>query len=88
MFIKEIQVDKKIEYKIYKKHGVIFYEVKNGLVSNPYIKKTSDGRYMAITKFNRFITVIFEYEHGIADIITAYPSSKWQIKLFKNRGGK
>jgi len=88
MIIREVQIVKKIEHKIYKKHGVIFYEVKNGLVLNPYVKKTSDGRYFAITKFNRFITVIFEYENNIADVITAYPSSKWQIKLFKKRGGK
>ena len=83
-----MQIDKNIQYKIYKKHGVIFYEIKNGLLLNPYVKKTKDEKYMTITKFNRFITVIFTYENGIADIITAYPSSKWQIKLFKNRGGK
>ncbi len=87
MLVKEVQIDKKVEYKIYKKHGVIFYEIKNGLLSKPYVRKTKDGRYLAITKFNRFITVIFTYEKGIADIITAYPSSEWQIKLFK-RGGK
>ena len=86
MLIKEIQIDKKVEYKIYKKHGVIFYEVKNGLLSKPYFRKTKDEKYLAITKFNRFITVIFTYENGIADIITAYPSSEWQIKLFKRRG--
>ena len=86
MLIKEIQIDKKVEYKIYKKHGVIFYEVKNGLLSKPYFRKTKDEKYLAITKFNRFITVIFTYENGIADIITAYPSLEWQIKLFKRRG--
>jgi len=85
MLIKEVQIDKIIERKIYKKHGVIFYEVKNGLLSNPYVKKTKDDRYMAITKFSRFITVIFAYENRIVDIITAYPSSEWQIKLFKNK---
>jgi len=87
MLIKEIQIDKKVEYKIYKKHGVIFYEVKNGLLSKPYFRKTKNGKYVAITKFNRFITVIFACENGIADIITAYPSPVWQIKLFR-RGGK
>ncbi len=85
MLIKEVQIDKIIERKIYKKHGVIFYEVKNGLLSNPYVKKTKDDRYIAITTFSIFITVIFTYENRIVDIITAYPSSKWQIKLFKNK---
>ena len=88
MIIKEVQIDKETKYKIYKKHGIMFNEIKNILLSNLHIRKTKDNKYMAIGKYNRYLTIIFKYKNGIADIITAYPSSNWQIKLFKRKGGK
>lgn len=88
MIIKEIQIDKKVKYKIYKKHGILFNEIKNALLSNLYVRKTKDNKYMAIAKYSRYLTIILAHKNGIADIITAYPSVKWQIKLFKRKGGK
>lgn len=89
MIIKEVQIDKKVKYKIYKQHGIIFNEIENTLLSSKlYVRKTKYNKYMAIGKYNRYITMIFVYKNGIADIITAYPSAKWQIKLFKRKGGK
>lgn len=34
-----------------------------------------------------YVTVFFEYETGTADVKTAYPSSNWQIDLFKRKRG-
>jgi len=46
-------------------------------------RRVKDGRYMAIGFINRHLTVIFEYSQGVAKIVTTYPSSDWQIRLYK-----
>jgi len=85
MIIKEVVIDKEVKVKIYNKHGIRFIEVKEMLLDKPLVRRTRDGKYMAINLVERYITVIFSYYGGIADIITAYPSSDWQIKLFKKK---
>ena len=88
MKISTVAISKETVYKIYKKHGVSFSEVKDVLLGNPYVSKTKFEAYLAIGKTNRYITIIFAYDHEIADIITAYPSSDWQINLFKRKKEK
>ncbi|MBW2975138.1 hypothetical protein KY366_05465 [Candidatus Woesearchaeota archaeon] len=83
MIIREVVIDKKVKVKIYNKHGIRFREAREVLLNKPLARKTRDGRYMAVNRAERHITVIFSYYNGIADIVTAYPSSDWQIKLFK-----
>ena len=61
-------------------------EAEEILFSQPVVRRARDGRYMAIGLARRtasYLTVIFEFEKGAAEIVTAYPSSDWQIKLYK-----
>ncbi len=88
MNIETVVIDKQTVYKIYKKHGIHVTEVKQVLLAKPYTCKTKFERYVAIGKWQRFVTVIFTYESGVAEIVTAYPSSEWQIKLYKTKKEK
>ena len=86
MIIKKIIIDHETKFKIYNKHGVKFSEIKQALYSkNKFIKKTKDEKYVAFTKYQRYLTIVFSIKNKIVEIITAYPSSKWQIDLFKRR---
>jgi len=49
-------------------------EIKNTMLQNkPYYVRTKDGRYVALGKWNRFITIVFNYnqKYKEADIRTA-----------------
>ena len=77
-------MDSAVEEKTFKKHGVGKSEVEKALLlDEPKYFKTSKNRYSAIGLSDRFITVIFEYKRGNADVITAYPSSDQQIRRYK-----
>ena len=68
------------------RHGLQREEVENGVhFGNPKFSKDRHGRYLAITHFNSYITVVFEYINFNAYVITAYPSSDWQIKKYKRK---
>ena len=83
MKVNKILIEDKIKEKILDKHNIKAYEIKDVLLNNPYILKSKIGRYMAIGKSERFITVIFEIIGDTAFIITTYPSSDAQRKLYK-----
>lgn len=86
MKIKKVQIELEIEKKIFDKHGVARKEIEEGLLdNNPVFYKAKEGRYMALTHKFRYITIIFGYEKGIANVKTAYPSSDWQIRLYKRQ---
>ena len=86
MRIKKIEIKKDIKYKILYKHKVRFSEITQSILSeNKFVRKTKDGRYIAVAKEQRYLTIIFEMDKDIAEIITAYPSSKWQMDLYKWR---
>jgi len=88
MIIKTVKISLQTKIKIYDKHGITMQEIKNTLLDDlPWFVKTRLGRYTALGKWNRYITVIFEYNEKDkeAGIITAYPSSDWQIKLYKKK---
>lgn len=88
MIIEKVKISLKTKIKIYEKHGITMDEIKNTLLQNkPYYSKTKDRRYVALGKWNRIITIVFEYnqKYKEADIVTAYPSSDWQIKLYKRK---
>ncbi len=88
MIINAVKISLRAKIKIYDKHRITMEEIKNVLLQNkPYFSKTKFGRYVAIGKWNRFITIIFDYneKYKEADIITTYPSSDWQVKLYRRK---
>lgn len=85
MKIRSVLIGEKAQEKILK-HGLQRSEVENGLhFGKPKFSKDRYGRYLAITHFNRYITIVFEYVDFNADIVTAYPSEEWQIKKYKRK---
>ena len=87
MKISKIVIEDKIKEKILYKHGIMASEVKEIMLSDPYVLKARENRYMAIGYSPRFITTIFELTGDIAFIVTAYPSSDAQRKLYKRKKG-
>ena len=85
MKISEVIIKKKIEEKIFYKHNITPFEIEEALFNNPYITKTRDGRHVAISWVYGFITIIFELDRSRAEIVTAYPSSDAQRKLYKRK---
>lgn len=85
MIIENIIIEDKIKEKILEKHGITAYEIKSVLLANPLVLRVRLKRYMAAGFHNRYLTVVFEYQRKTANIITAYPSSKWQVKLYKKK---
>ncbi len=86
MLIKELHLEPSVEAKMALKHGVIKSEIEAALFSDePKYFKARNGRYMAVGRAQRLITIIFEYHEGIAEVITAYLSSEWQRKLYERK---
>ncbi|MEK6952172.1 MAG: hypothetical protein AABX29_04090 [Nanoarchaeota archaeon] len=87
MRIKKVLIELNIEEKINKKHGIYREEIEYALLDGkPIFFRTKDNKYVAITSKERYITIIFLFKKGIANIRTAYPSSDWQIRLYKKKG--
>ncbi len=85
MRIRGFLIEEDIKRKILYKHDVRAEDIKEIIFNNPYILKIRDNRYLAIGKNHKFITLIFEVLKDIAVIITAYPSSDAQRKLYKSK---
>lgn len=84
MRIKKIVLEKTVQEKILLKHGVRREEIERGLLEGkPIFFRAKDGKYMAISGYNRYLTIIFGYERKNATIVTAYESSAWQKRLYK-----
>ena len=83
MKISDILIEDKIKEKVLYKHNIRSSEIKDTLLNNPLVLKTKNNRFMAIGKSQRTITIIFELAKTTAFIITAYPSSESQRKLYK-----
>lgn len=82
----DIIIEDKVKEKILSKHGVTAEEVQNSLLEGkPFVLKTKDGRYLAITHWQRYITVILEMGNAITAVVTAYPSSDAQKRLYKKK---
>jgi len=85
MRIRRILIEDIVQEKILG-HGLQREEVENGLLyGNPKFSKDRHGRYLAITHHSRYITVVFEYISFNVEVITAYPSSDWQIRRYKRK---
>ena len=85
MIIENVIIEDKVKEKVLEKHNVTAYEIENVLLDNPLVLKTKERRYLAIGFYNRYLTIVFEYDKKTASIMTGYPSSEWQIKLFKEK---
>ncbi len=83
MHVLKVLVELGAEEKIFKKHGVSREEIENALLAGrPLFFKTRGRRYLAITCHLRHLTIVFSYSNGYARVITAYPSSCWQARLY------
>ena len=87
MKITNILIEDKIKEKLLWKHNIKAIDIKEVLFNNPHILKVSKNRYMAIGHNHKFVTIIFEVINGIAFIVTSYPSSDAQRKLYKQKRG-
>ena len=80
-----IIIEDKVKEKILTKHNIEAEEIKQVLLSKPLVLKAKYQRYIAIGKSERYLTVIFDLKKDVANIITAYPSSEAQIRLYKRK---
>ncbi len=88
MIIEAVKISIHTKIKIYNKHGITMEEIENVLLEDkPYFTRTKLGRYIALGKGSRYVTIAFNYSPKTkeAKIVTAHPSSKWQIKLYKRK---
>jgi len=82
--IHDVFISRRIADKIWEEHGVSADEAIDLVYGDPMIRRAREGRYMAVgLATGGYLTVIFEYQRGTAEIVTAYPSSDWQMRLFK-----
>ncbi|MBI2143938.1 hypothetical protein HYU17_02185 [Candidatus Woesearchaeota archaeon] len=86
MHIEDVYVKEAVEEKIFGKHGIIREEIKGTLLADePKHFKSGKGRYLAIGFVERHISSVYENKNGIAMMVTAHPSSKWQVRLYKRK---
>lgn len=85
MRVDNILIEEKVKEKILSKHKVKADEIVNVLKSSHLILRAKLNRYIAIGQYHRYITVIFEIKKSCTSIVTAYPSSSAQIRLFKKK---
>lgn len=85
MIVEAVKIRKQVKEKIETKHSITIGEIEKVLLEDkPKFRKVRDC-YMAIGIFDRYLTIFFTYNWKTkeAELITAYPSSRWQIKLYK-----
>ena len=86
MIIRIIKIEPATAIKIFEKHNVLQEEVYDALKANPKFKKAGGDQYIAIGQSrSRHITIYLSYDERTkeAEIKTAYPSSKKQIKAYR-----
>ena len=79
-------IDLEIERKIFEKHSILLREIRDILNEDrPLLRKVGEKQYFAIGLMERYLTIFFRYDKVKKEvkIITAYPSSKIQIKSYK-----
>ncbi|MBU1198870.1 MAG: hypothetical protein KKF46_04880 [Nanoarchaeota archaeon] len=89
MIIKAFKIEPEAAIKIFEKHNVRQEEIYDVLKNNkPKFKKAGGNQYVAIgSSRSRYITIFFNYDEKTkeAEITTAYPSGKSQIKFYKKK---
>lgn len=89
MYIKSVKIEPETIIKIFEKHNVSQEEIYELLKNDkPIFKKVAGNQYVAVglTK-SRYLTIFFTYDQKTkeAEISTAYPSDKGQIKFYKKK---
>ena len=85
MKIVNVLIEDRIKEKILNKHNVQASEIKLTLLNKPLVLKSKENRYLALGYGRRHLTIVFEMEDETAFIITAYPSSEGQKKLYREK---
>ncbi len=87
MIIKAIKIEPETAIKIFNKHNVLSEEIYDVLKNDkPKFKKVGGDQYVAIGfSKSRYLTIFFNCDVNTkeAEITTAYPSDKGQIKFYK-----
>ena len=87
MIIRAIKIEPEIIIKIFDKHNVLPEEIYDVLKDDkPKFKKVGGDQYVAIgLSKSRYLTIFFRYDGKTkeAEVTTAYPSDKGQIKFYK-----
>ena len=82
----QIHLSHNVQEKVLYKHGIEVGELIGAFkYGKPKIIKLEGKNYMAITHYSRYITMIFEYNAPIANVITAYPSDESQIRRYNKK---
>lgn len=87
MRLSGVLIEDHIKEKIFYKHAVHARDIEEVLFNKPYFLRLKENRYMGIGKNHKILTIIFEVQKNIALIITAYPSTDTQRKLYKHKVG-
>ena len=85
MKIKAVLIEDKVKEKVLDKHSVEAEEIREVLLGRLVVLKSKEERYVAFGTSKRYLTVVFTYREGVANIITAYPSSEAQVRLSKKK---
>ena len=87
MKIRAIHIETSVAMKIYEKHRVTVEEIYEAFAQDQAeFRRVGGDQYMAIgPSKDRYITMFFTYNEITkeADIATAFPSSKKQVKIYK-----
>ena len=86
MLIRGVIIERSTAFKIYEKHSVLSSEVEAMLKKPKTIfRRVGANQYVAVGLGERYLTVFFRYDNTTreAEITTAYPSSRKQIKSYK-----
>lgn len=86
MHLKDVDLEEAVDEKVFRKHGISREEIEKALLlDEPKHFRTRAGRYLGIGFTERYISIIYENRIGVAVVITAYPSSQWQIRMYKRK---
>ena len=85
MIVESIRLKRDVKEKIETKHSITLIEIEKVLLENKSKFRKAKDCYIGMGLLKRYLTIFFNYNINLkeAEIITAYPSSKWQIKLYK-----
>lgn len=86
MLIRIVRIEEATVAKIYEKHAVLPEEVERALMEDkPVYKRVGGNQYVAIGLADRYLTIYFTYNGRtkVAEIATAYPSSRRQIRSYR-----
>lgn len=87
MIIRALKITPETAIKVFEKHNVLQEEIYDALkTGKPRFKKAGGDQYIAIgLSQSRYVTIYFSYDKRTreAEIKTAYPSSKVQVKAYK-----